>query len=173
MYFPGRLPKGRVIDQPVMAIDLLPTITELCGARLPEKPIDGQNIWPLLNGNATSQADRVYFFYYRVNELHALRKGDWKLVLPHRYRSMEEQAPGKDGLPGSYTHFDLQEPELYQLAEDPQEVRNLADARPEVVDALQLLADSVRLRLGDALTGIEGLENRPPGRIPVLQKSMD
>ena len=167
MQFPGRLPAGVVRDEPVMAIDLLPTIAGLTGASLPEKTIDGKDVWPLLTGASTEHPQQAYFFYYRVNELHAVRQGDWKLVLPHRYRSMQGQVPGTDGLPGEYTHFELQEAELYNLNSDPGEAANLAGARPDKVEALMKLAEEMRQRLGDALTGAEGLENRDPGRVEV------
>lgn len=165
MQLPGRLPAGATLEQPVMAIDLLPTIAGLTGASLPEKPIDGKDLWPLLTGASTEHPQPAYFFYYRVNELHAVRQGDWKLVLPHRYRSMQGQPPGRDGLPGSYTYFELPEAALYNLASDPSERQNLAGDHPEKVAELMALVRSMRSRLGDALSGVEGTENREPGRI--------
>lgn len=163
--FPGRLPAGAVLDTPAMAIDLLPTVAGLCGAKLPEKEIDGKDIWPLLSGQASESPQRAYFFYYNTNELQAVRRGDWKLVLPHRYRSMQGQQPGKGGQPGEYTHFELSSPELYNLSQDAEEQLNVAALHPEIVTALSRLADSMRTRLGDALTGVEGRDNRLPGRV--------
>ena len=164
--FPGRLPAGAVLEAPVMAIDLLPTLAGLCGASLPEKTIDGKDVWPLLSGQTRESPQQAYFFYYHVNELQAVRQGDWKLYFPHRYRSMAGQEPGRGGLPGSYTHFELGAPELYNLKNDPEEQDDLAGLHPEVVEAISHLADSMRTRLGDALTGVEGRENRPPGKAP-------
>ncbi|MEJ2163454.1 MAG: sulfatase-like hydrolase/transferase, partial [Robiginitalea sp.] len=99
MQFPGRLPSGTTLKAPVMAIDLLPTIAAICQAPMPEKPIDGKDLWPLLSGATQQHPQEAYFFYYRVNELQAVRQGDWKLVLPHRYRSMQGQESGRDGFP--------------------------------------------------------------------------
>ncbi len=166
MRFPGRIPAGSVSDTPVMAIDLLPTAASVCGAELPRRKIDGRNIWPLLSGEAAGIADHPYFFYYRVNELQAVRQGDWKLYLPHSYRSMKGQQPGADGLPGAYTHFEVSAPELYNLREDPTEESNRAQSRPELVDSLLHLAAGMRSELGDALTGADGAEGRPPGGAP-------
>lgn len=162
--FPGRLAPGSVLEAPVMAIDLLPTLAGLCGADLPEKTIDGVNVWPLLTGQTRENPQQAYFFYYHVNELQAVRRGDWKLVLPHRYRSMEGQVPGQGGQPGEYTHFVLGSPELYNLRVDPEERHDLAGVHPDTVAALSRLADGMRTRLGDALTGVQGTENRPPGK---------
>ena len=47
--FPNKL-KSRVIDEPVMAIDWMPTFAELTNSKLSENKIDGKNIWPLLTG---------------------------------------------------------------------------------------------------------------------------
>jgi len=168
--FPGRLPAGAVLETPVMAIDLLPTLAGLCGAALPERTIDGKDVWPLLTGQTRESPQEAYFFYYHVNELQAVRRGDWKLYFPHRYRSMEGQAPGQGGMPGAYTHFVLGSPELYNLKDDPEERNDVAQRNPEVVEALSRLADGMRTRLGDALTGVQGKENRPPGKVPVAGK---
>ena len=121
----------------------------LCGASLPEKTIDGKDVWPLLSGQTRESPQQAYFFYYHVNELQAVRQGDWKLYFPHRYRSMAGQEPGRGGLPGSYTHFELGAPELYNLKNDPEEQDDLAGLHPEVVEAISHLADSMRTRLGD------------------------
>ena len=164
--FPNRLPQGAVLDTPVMTIDLLPTLAGLCTADLPEKEIDGKDVWPLLTGQTRESPQPAYFFYYHVNELQAVRRGDWKLYFPHRYRSMEGQAPGKGGMPGAYTHFELGSPELYNLKDDPEEIRDVAQTNPGVVEELSRLADGMRTRLGDALTGVQGRENRPPGKVP-------
>lgn len=164
VWYPGHIPGGSVLDTPVMAIDLLPSLAGLCGADLPEKEIDGKDLWPLLTGQTRKSPQQAYFFYYHVNELQAVRRGDWKLVFPHRYRSMEGQVPGQGGQPGEYTYFELGAPELYNLRDDWEERTNLATSHPDTVAALSRLADRMRMRLGDALTGVQGLENRPPGR---------
>jgi arylsulfatase len=153
-----------------MTIDLLPTLAGLCGASLPEKTIDGKDLWPLLSGQTLESPQPAYFFYYHVNELQAVRQGDWKLYFPHRYRSMKGQEPGHGGLPGNYTYFELGSPELYNLKEDPEEQYDVAQRHPEVVATLSALADDMRTRLGDALTGVQGLENRPPGKVPEAGK---
>lgn len=170
MRFPGRLPAGAVLEQPVMAIDLLPTIAEVTGSALPQRPIDGKSVWDLLRGRTDRSPHPAYFFYYRVNELQAVRSGDWKLVLPHTYRSMEGQEPGADGLPGQYRYPEVETPRLYYLPDDPGESEDLAARHPEIVARISRQADSMRHRLGDSLTGVEGSENRPPGRAGAEQK---
>ncbi len=163
MRYPGQLPEGTVIDVPVMAIDLLPTIAEIVDAELPQKIIDGKSVWSILKGQQRKSAQEAYFFYYRVNELFGVRYGKWKLYFPHTYRTMDGQAPGKDGIPGKYKMIDLSEIELYDVTIDPSETTNVAKEYPKIVAEIKTLADTMRSRLGDSLTGTEGSETRAPG----------
>ena len=148
-----------------MAIDLLPTIAEVTGAQLPDQTIDGVSAWNVLTGQSTESPQEAYFFYYRVNELMGVRYGKWKLYFPHRYRTMNGQEPGKDGLPGEYRMVDMEEIELYDVTQDISETKNVAAENPEVVEKIKKLADGMRARLGDALTEVEGSENRESGKV--------
>ncbi len=163
--WPGKLPAGKVIDVPVMAIDILPTLADITGSKLPEKTIDGMNVWKVLTGESEESPQEAYFYYYRVNELHGVRYGKWKLYFPHTYRTMNGQEPGKDGLPGEYRMVDLAKIELYDLENDESETKNVADRHPEVVEKIKELADGMRTRLGDSLKDMEGSETREPGQV--------
>ncbi len=163
--YPRKIKGGRILDAPAMAIDLLPTIAALTNSPLPEKTIDGKDIGPLLAGETSGGPQEAYYFYYKVNELHGVRYGKWKLYFPHNYRTMTAQVPGKDGAPGEYKYIELREIELYDVSSDPGEAHNVADENPDIVRDIQKLAKKMRSKLGDALTGIEGSETRPPGTI--------
>jgi arylsulfatase A-like enzyme len=163
--YPKAIPKGTVLDAPVMAIDILPTLAEVVGAGLPALPIDGKSAWPLFTGKSTESPQEAYFFYYRVNELFGVRHGPWKLYFPHSYRTMEGQEPGKDGQPGEYKMVEMEEIELYHVVNDKEELFNVADAHPEVVAQIKLLANAMRHRLGDALLDLEGTETREAGQL--------
>lgn len=163
--YPKNIKGGQVMETPVMAIDILPTIAELTEAELPIKTIDGKSVWPLLTGETTESPQEAYFFYYRVNELFGVRYGKWKLYFPHRYRTMDGQELGKDGLPGEYRMIDMEEIELYDVVNDIAERVNVADENPEVVAKIKLLANHMRSKLGDSLLELEGTETRQPGRL--------
>lgn len=163
--YPDVLKGDRTIDTPVMAIDILPTIAELTGSELPVLNIDGKSVLKLLKGTTQESPQEAYYFYYRVNELHGVRYGKWKLYFPHNYRTMEGQQPGKDGLPGNYIHLDIEEIELYDLSNDLGETTNVAGDYPEVVEKIKELANAMRYKLGDSLIELEGTENRPVGTI--------
>jgi arylsulfatase len=166
MRWPGKIPAGTVCAQPAMTLDLLPTLARLAGAALPTNKLDGKDIWPLMAGHPGAVSPQeAYYFYYQQNELQALTSGPWKLILPHTYRTMEGQPPGRDGKPGPYRNVKLAQPELYHLEKDPAETTNVAAAHPEVMARLLALAERARAELGDALTGRQGTEVRPPGRV--------
>ncbi|MEQ8812193.1 MAG: arylsulfatase, partial [Imperialibacter sp.] len=135
------------------------------GGKMPEKKIDGKDVWSVITGSSKQSPHEAYFIYYRVNELQAVRSGEWKLYLPHTYRTLAGREGTNDGLPIDYEQTEVIEPELYNLDTDMEETTDVANANPEVVERLLKLADGIRQQLGDKLTGVEGKENREPGRI--------
>ena len=163
--YPKQIPSGKVSNTPVMAIDILPTIAEITNADLPNKKIDGKSAWSLFTGKTNESPQDAYFFYYRVNELHGVRYGKWKLYFPHSYRTMEGQKPGKDGLPGDYKMVELDQIELYDLEKDNGEMNNVANKFPKVVAKIQELANEKRLELGDSLKNMQGYGTRLPGTV--------
>jgi arylsulfatase A len=165
MRWPGRIPASLVVREPAMSIDVFPTIARLTGAELPERRIDGRDIWPLMAGEEGAQSPHeAYFFYFRVNELQAVRSGRWKLILPHTYRTLGGRPGGTGGMPVRYESAQAGL-ELYDLAEDPGETRDVAAQHPDVVARLMEWVEEAREDLGDSLTGREGRNRRTPGRL--------
>jgi len=162
--FPGRLPAGVQSAEPVMTIDLLPTVAGLVGAPLPEREIDGHDIWPVLTEGAASPHEALFFWYHGGN-LEALRAGRWKLHFPHKYRTMKGRELGAGGIPGKYDYGARTGLELYDLEADEGETTDVSAAHPEVMARLAGLADAMRARLGDRLTKTKGTESRAPGRL--------
>ncbi|MDF1823140.1 MAG: sulfatase [Verrucomicrobiales bacterium] len=165
MRWPGTIPAGTVTDTPGMNIDLLPTFAKLIGAELPEKDIDGLDIWPIISGEEGAENPHdAYWVYYKQNELQAIVSGDWKLVLPHLYRTLGGRECTDDGLPIKYDNV-KSGLELYDLSKDMGEKENLAESMPEKVAELMEFAEAARVELGDKLTGREGVGTREPGRL--------
>jgi arylsulfatase A-like enzyme len=166
MRWPGHIPAGTVRREPAMTIDLFPTIAHLVRAPLPTHRIDGTNIWPLISSQpGAGNSQDAYFFYYNVNELQAVRSGQWKLILPHNYRTLADQPGGKDGVPAKYQSAKASVA-LYDLQNDPAETTDVATRNPEVLARLLHLAESARQDLGDSLTQRKGPNTREPGRLP-------
>ncbi len=162
--WPGQIPAGSQSDVVAGTIDVLPTIARLAGAELPERKIDGGDLWPVLAGEPGAASPREAFFYYWKKELHAVRSGPWKLHFPHEYRSLRDE-PGNDGQPGPYVQRKCGL-ELYNLDKDIGETTDVAYEHPDVVARLQRLADAKRVELGDSLTDVPGTELRPAGVLP-------
>ena len=121
-------------------MDFLPTFAQLAGQQTPDdRIIYGRDISQLLLNPADSEAPHESFFYYRVNELQAVREGDWKL----RLRSGE----------------------LYNLRDDVGETTDVAAHHPDVVSSLEDSAEACGRDLGDAITGATGSNRRPCGRV--------
>ncbi len=163
--FPGKLNPGKVIDVPMMAIDILPTIAHITGAELPANKIDGKNVWDIWTGKSDHSPHEAYYFYYHVNELHGIRYGKWKLYFPHRYRTLNGKEGGKNGQPVEYEYNTIDQIELYDLSLDISETQDVAAQNPEVVAKIISLGEKIRLELGDALTDQVGNGNRPVGII--------
>jgi arylsulfatase A-like enzyme len=142
-----------------MTIDLLPTIARLAGTRLPANTIDGKDIWPLLAGEAGAKGQEAYFIYWE-RELQAMRSGPWKLHFKHSF--VKPNPAGGGGRPGKYATLKV-EKSLFNLADDPGELKDVADKNPEVVQRLTSLAEKVRIELGDSATGHKGRGVRQAG----------
>ncbi|MBN8608599.1 MAG: sulfatase [Caulobacterales bacterium] len=113
--WPGRLPRGRVYEAPVMSFDWSRSILAAAGAVVGDQPVDGVDVLPLVAaGRATPDRPLVW----RTGPNYALRSGDWKLIVSER----------TDGA-GFVTH-------LFNLRDDPGETRNLAAEHPEIVARL-------------------------------------
>jgi arylsulfatase A-like enzyme len=148
-----------------MTIDIFPTIAGIVGARLPDHTIDGKDIWPLMSGSPGAKSPHeALFFYYAGNELQAMRSGRWKLLFPHRYRSLGGRPGGVGGKPVGYETRECGL-ELYDLSAENSEQTDVAAQHPEQVERMQEMAEEIRKELGDDLKGMRGTGTRPPGRV--------
>ncbi len=150
MKWPGQIPAGTSSDALAATIDLLPTIAALTGAQLSENTIDGLDISPLLLDNKTVDPIRETYFYYSNWQLQAVRKGKWKLHLPHNYHKVIESEEGnKYGRKRLSGKIELS---LFNLEEDLSESTNVIDAHQDIAKELIALADAMKQELGDSET---------------------
>jgi arylsulfatase A-like enzyme len=162
MSWPAKIPAGTICNNIASTIDILPTLCSIAGASLPEKRIDGVNILSLMEGDFDSNPRNVFYYYYRRNSLENVRKGQWKLVLPHTFRSYEGKLPGNDGWPGEYSSGKTGYA-LYDMRRDPGERYDVKELYPEIVDELKKLAADMRQDLGDENYNMPGINSRKPG----------
>jgi arylsulfatase len=150
--WPGHIKAGSSSDAVAALFDLLPTMVELTGVQGPSQKIDGKSFLPLLTG-ASASGGRDVHYYFQVNHLQAIRKGKWKLHLPHGYDHITE--PGMDGADGK-TAPQQMPLSLFDLGTDPAEANDVAAQHPDIVNELKQMAEDFDRRLKQ--------EARQPGK---------
>jgi len=147
----GTLPEGKVASGISSVMDIFPTIAYIAGIDLPEdRVIDGLNIYELFIHPETAESPHAYFAYYLMDQMKAIRVGDWKLHVPlDAYVDMW----GKDLGPV--------QAKLYHLKEDVGETLDLSEQYPEKVEELMVMAEMVRNWIGDR--DQPTLNSRPAG----------
>lgn len=165
MRWKGVIPEGMVCNNLASGIDILPTLAEIAGAPLPKQKIDGVSLFPLMTGEEGANPRETFLYYYRRNNLEAVRHGNWKLVFPHTGRTYSGFEPGNNGMPGRVMENFAHEGGLYDLRRDPGEQYNLIEYYPAVVERLNKIADEARDDLGDDLLEMPGKNRREPGRL--------
>ena len=124
-WWPGTVPAGRVSDDFLSSLDLLPTFASLWG-RTVDHAVDGLDASAVLLGKpgAFSPRRTLYSLYgYAKNRHESMREGRWKLHLK-------------------------EPPELYDLRSDKAEGRNVANEQPDTVRRLTLMAGQIRHETG-------------------------
>ncbi|MCK5730215.1 MAG: arylsulfatase [Draconibacterium sp.] len=124
--WPGKIEAASKSNHISAFWDILPTITDLIDAPTPEN-IDGISFLPsLLGDKEQKQHDYLYWEFHERSGRRALRKGDWKLV---QYNVL---TPEKTST------------ELYNLANDEGEEKDVASNNPDIVKELEALMNSAR-----------------------------
>ena len=162
IWWPGTIPAGTTCSEPAMTIDILPTIAALIGADLPEHPIDGKDIRPLITGEEDAVSPHEAYYFYYGKQLQAIRSGKWKMHFPHGYRTMAGRPGGTGGTPTKYSQASIGL-ELFDLHNDIGESTNVAAENPDIVKRLSGLGAAMRRELGDQ--NMQGAGIRPAGRI--------
>jgi arylsulfatase A len=144
--WPGRVKPGSTSDQLVCLTDVMATLAAITGAELPQDAAeDSFNLLPELEGKATAPI-RPYLITqaFAGAKTLSIRRGDWK-YLDHR------GSGGNRYDTGGLKRFALPESDpgaqgqLYHLANDPGETRNLYSSEPGVVNELRALLEQSRM----------------------------
>jgi arylsulfatase len=114
--WPGMVPAGKSCAQVAGFQDVLPTVLELAGVATPPG-LDGKSFAATLRDGEPRPRTTLTWEFHGYGQQLAARRGDWKLV-------QRELAKGGRA------------PELYDLAADPSEVRDVAHEHPELVSEL-------------------------------------
>lgn len=136
--YPPKVKAGSRTDALSMNIDLAPTLIDLAGIDVPED-IQGRSLRPVLEnegGTPEGWRDAVYYHYYEYPSWHSVKRHYG--IRTDRFKLM---------------HFynDIDQWEMYDLENDPSEMRNIHDA-PEyapVREDLHRRLDSLQRACGD------------------------
>ena len=129
-----KIPAGEIQEQVAAVHDLFPTLLEFLELESPaDHALDGEGLATLLSGQPDPGRGKTFLMHYphaphRSDYFTVYRDGDWKVIY-HYFPSKASQG----------SHY-----QLYNLAEDPFELTNLADSRPEKLKKMMdALADSL------------------------------
>jgi len=129
--WPGRVKAGAVADDLICLTDVMATLAAALRFELPKDAAeDSLSFLPLLTGRKRRRPARRSLVHHSGNGTFAIREGDWKLIVGNlgsggfsRPATVKPRASGPQG-------------QLYNLADDPGETRNLWLDRPEIVRRL-------------------------------------
>jgi len=123
MQWKGHLPEGRIYEQPVISLDIFPTVLAAATQQpIPDLKLDGVNLLPYLSGTRKQPPHEA--LYWRFGSRCAIRRNNMKMVWDAR------RPRGRQGRPPW---------ELYDLSSDIGETQDLASEKPEVVTSLKEL----------------------------------
>ena len=130
VHWPGVVEPGQSSDRIAAHIDVLPTILDACGVQKPAGlELDGRSLLPLLKDQQADWPDRII-----VIQSH---RGDQPVLYHHfaartqRWKLLNASGFGNESFKGSPKF------ELYDMASDPLEEHDLAQERPEIVQAMR------------------------------------
>ncbi len=132
--WPAKIPAATVSDEPVELTDMLATVAAMVGEDLPaDAGEDSYDILPAMLGQ-NGEPIREALVHHSLRGMFAIRQGDWKLVVG--------QGSGGFSQPRGMKHDPtLPDGQLYNLADDPQETKNLYAQQPERVAAMTALLE--------------------------------
>lgn len=137
--WPGKIPAGQRIKEPMHVIDWYPTLVKLAEGSLDQKlPIDGMDVWPMLTTQAASPHNAILSVQSPTKA--AVRMGDWKLIS----QAPSVNAPAKAARAKTRAKNRQQGAEtiqLYNLTTDIGEATNLAEKEPERVATMKAMLD--------------------------------
>ncbi len=131
--WPGKIPAGQRLSEPMHIIDWYPTFVKLAGGTLEgSEPLDGRDVWPMLTEKAPSPHE--FILSAQSPDKAALRVGNWKLIVQPAGAAAKDKGKRKNKDKSSR---EVDPVSLYDLAADPGETTNLADREPDRVAALR------------------------------------
>jgi arylsulfatase A-like enzyme len=182
--WPARIPQPRSTGVRATTSDLLPTLCAIAGQPLPDRPIDGIDLTPLLDGKMTARPTPLHFWSYNTKNLGKTKLEPW--IDPELQKGttpLVKKAGGKATRDfTNYRHPAISDadflgpraiidgnlklvlhetkkgestPELFDLQADPAEKHNLVEQQPAVAQKLQMQLRQWQQGVLQSLTGVD------------------
>src|SRR5690606_33072175 len=119
--WPGQIEPGTTSGEPVCGVDLLPTLCEIVGAKVPDdRAIDGTSILPVFQGQRVQRKVPLFwqFNFARSTPRVAMRDGDWKILATLTGKDLRPSGDITDENTEAIKTAQLERFELYNLRED-------------------------------------------------------
>lgn len=137
--WPAKVKAGTSCDDPTCLTDLLATMAEVLGQKLPaDAGEDSVSMLPNLIGES-KQPVREAVVHHSINGTFAIRQGKWKLIDAPHSGGWSRPKPAQKAL-----YKDLPKIQLYDLKKDPAESRNVSVENPSIVKKLKTLLEKYR-----------------------------
>ena len=153
--WPGTLPPKRV-EQIAAHVDLLPTLAELCGVKLPvadNRPLDGRSLVPLLKGSVTED--------------------QWPDRMIYTHRSRGTSTPFGAVRTQQYRFVRERQDQLYDMVADPDQKTDISQTKPDVFRRLQAAFDRYVQETNASIAKIEpipvGFPESPQVELPAVE----
>ena len=131
--WPKKIPAGSTCTELTSTIDLLPTLANIAGAKLPYAEFDGKDIIDLWKAKEGAKTPHEYFYMVYLGQ--SVRSGDWKYHKKEVYTRLKK--PNRNNGPS-----------FYNLKDDIGESKNVIDQYPEVAKRLAKALDEHLNRIG-------------------------
>ena len=134
--YPKEIKAGTEIDKLVQNLDFAPTLLDYAGVNIPEE-MQGESFRELANGSSDEWRDAVYYTYYEYPSVHMVKRHYG--VSTDRYKLI-------------HFYYDIDEWEMYDLEQDPNEMNNIYDdpSYGEIKAQMHQKLEELRTQYGDS-----------------------
>lgn len=180
--WPAAIPEGKSTPLHTVTSDMLPTLAALTGQSLPNRPIDGINLLPLIRGEMQERPEPIYFWDFETSHISdtdtvpyidpELQQGTTPLVkmmngkYTRSFRNFHHPIVTEEDYQGERSVLDnryklvisgMEEGsrELFDMINDPQEQNNLIDQEPEIAARMEQQMRSWQESILKSLTGAD------------------
>ena len=136
MRYPKEIEKGTQVNELIQNLDFAPTFLDYAGIEIPND-IQGESFRKIVSKTKSEWRDAIYYTYYEYPSVHMVKRHYG--VRTDRYKLM-------------HFYYDIDEWEMYDLKEDPSEMKNIYNDSnyKEIKDMMHKRLTEIRDKYGDS-----------------------